>query len=107
MTVSTKDNLAQIVLCSNLGYDPDDEKTLVKPFTTSAWSKIEDNYTNTGQLSGETKKVMSRKAPDIFYFCGEMRILETDTVAITGSREDTNKESEYAKKHAKILLKTE
>jgi predicted Rossmann fold nucleotide-binding protein DprA/Smf involved in DNA uptake len=42
MAVTTKDNLAQIVLCSDLGYDPNDEKTLVRPLTAAAWGKIED-----------------------------------------------------------------
>gem|GEM_PF-5128585 len=41
LTVTTKDNLAQIVLCSDLGYDPNDEKTFVRPFTVAAWNKLE------------------------------------------------------------------
>lgn len=157
---STKDNLAQIVLCTNLGYDPNDEKAKIKPFTTAAFNKLEQKMNSIGvspeifltekldivsrlliltdeeaeqirklllradrlgeeierlaQLQiyittrmqenypSKLKKVMGKNAPVVFYFCGEMRLLETATVAIIGSREATEQESEYAKKHAKI-----
>ena len=45
MTVTTKDNLAQIILCSDLGYDPNEEKTLVRPFSAAAWNKLEAKLT--------------------------------------------------------------
>lgn len=50
MTVTTKDNLAQIVLCSDLGYNPNDEKTFVRPFTVAAWCKLETKLNGLGYM---------------------------------------------------------
>ena len=48
------------------------------------------------------KKAMGKNAPIIFYFCGETRLLDAETVAIIGSREANEQEVEYATKHARI-----
>jgi predicted Rossmann fold nucleotide-binding protein DprA/Smf involved in DNA uptake len=48
------------------------------------------------------KRVMGKNAPAIFYFCGEMRLLDGETVAIIGSRGTNEQEIEYATKHARI-----
>jgi predicted Rossmann fold nucleotide-binding protein DprA/Smf involved in DNA uptake len=42
------DNLARIVFCSDLGYDPADSKTLVRPFTPARWGKLETLLTENG-----------------------------------------------------------
>lgn len=160
MTVTTKDNLAIVILCSNLGYDPNDEKTTVKPFTVAAFNKLIEklNYVcvtpeiflreKLNSLSGmlgltddETERieklmlradklgeeierlaemkiyittrtadnyptkllqVMGKNAPMVLYYCGDMKMIEDETVAIIGSREVAEQESEYAKKHARI-----
>lgn len=160
MTVSTKDNLAQIILCTNLGYDPNDKQTQIKPFTTPAFNKLEKKLFAAGLHPGvflteklsdvaniasltdaeqfqvelllkrvdklgeeigrlakhkiyittrtqenyprKLLRAMGSKAPVVFYFCGEMGLLERETVAIIGSREATEQESDYAKKHARI-----
>lgn len=60
--MTTKDNLTQIILCSDLGYDPKDDKTFVRPFTISAWNKLETKlsalkYTPSVFLSGTLKEL--------------------------------------------------
>jgi len=59
-------------------------------------SRTQDNY------PAKLKNAMGAKAPVIFFFCGEIRLLEAETVAIIGSREVTEGEHEYAAKHARI-----
>lgn len=62
-------------------------------------SRLQDNYPQ------KLKKAMSKQAPIIFFYCGDMRLLETETVAIIGSREATEQETEFAGKHARISAK--
>jgi predicted Rossmann fold nucleotide-binding protein DprA/Smf involved in DNA uptake len=160
VTVSTKDNLAQVVLYTNLGYDPNDEKAKIKPFTTAAYNKIEEKLAQaklrpeifltekldivsrllslteeqterinklllrSDRLGEEIERLaedkiyittrtsenyptklkikMDKNTPVVLYYSGEMRLIEMDTVAVIGSREATEQESEYAKKHAMI-----
>jgi predicted Rossmann fold nucleotide-binding protein DprA/Smf involved in DNA uptake len=139
-----------------LGYDPNDEKTFVRPFTVSAWNKIEaklaaagvtpsalldktardigltaDEDTQIGKLLLRADKlgdeieqlaemkifittrssdnyptkllrVMGKDAPVVLYFCGEMPLIERETIAIIGSRTATDAENDYAAKHARI-----
>jgi len=59
-------------------------------------SRTQNNY------PAKLKKAMGKQAPVIFFFCGEMSLLEAETVAIIGSREVTEQEDEYTKKHARI-----
>ena len=158
--VSTKDNLALVVLCSTLGYQPKDDKTAIKPLTVAAFNKLENRLIKAGfspsiflkeklsdisgllslseaeashikqlllrtdklaeeldrlaekkiYVAGRTqenypaklKKAMGNKSPVIFFYCGEMSLLDAETVAIIGSREATEQEQEYASKHARI-----
>ena len=164
--ITTKDNLALVVLCSTLAYpsksskvDKDDKETL-KPLTLAAYNKLEtrlkkakltpsvfltekisdiserlsltpQEIEHIGKLllrasklgeelerlaemkiyvtsrtqanyPAKLKKSMGKQAPVIFFFCGEMTLLDAETVAIIGSREVTEQEDEYAKKHARI-----
>jgi len=62
-------------------------------------SRTQENY------PAKLKKAMGKNAPAIFFFCGEMDLLNAETVAIIGSREVTEQEEEYAKKHARISAK--
>lgn len=48
------------------------------------------------------KKAMGKHAPIIFFYCGDMKLLGCETVAIIGSREVTDGEHDYASKHARI-----
>jgi len=59
-------------------------------------SRIQGNY------PAKLKKAMGKQSPIIFFFCGEMRLLDAETVAIIGSREVTDEENDYASKHARI-----
>ena len=45
---------------------------------------------------------MGKQAPVTFFYCGEMKLLDAETVAIIGSREVTEQERDYAAKHARI-----
>lgn len=58
--------------------------------------RAQDNY------PAKLKKAMGKNAPVVFFFCGEMRLLDAETVAIIGSREASEQEVEYASKHARI-----
>lgn len=58
--------------------------------------RIQDNY------PVKLKKAMGKNAPIIFFYCGEIRLLEAETVAIIGSREANEQETEFAAKHARI-----
>jgi len=59
-------------------------------------SRAQDNY------PAKLKKAMGKQAPVIFFYCGETRLLDAETVAVIGSREATDQEAEYAAKHARI-----
>jgi predicted Rossmann fold nucleotide-binding protein DprA/Smf involved in DNA uptake len=61
--------------------------------------RTQDNY------PAKLKKAMGKNAPIIFFYCGEMRLLDGETVAIIGSREANEQETEYAAKHARISAK--
>lgn len=58
--------------------------------------RTQDNY------PAKLKKAMGKNSPVIFFYCGEMRLLDAETVAIIGSREANEQGSEYAAKHARI-----
>ena len=58
--------------------------------------RTQDNYPT------KLKRAMGKNAPIIFFYCGEMRLLDGETVAIIGSREADEQETEYAAKHARI-----
>ena len=58
--------------------------------------RTQENY------PAKLKKAMDKQSPIIFFFCGEMRLLDAETVAIIGSREANEQEIEYASKHAGI-----
>ena len=59
-------------------------------------SRIQDNY------PAKLKKAMGKQAPIIFFYCGDTRLLDGETVAIIGSREVTDGERDYTAKHARI-----
>ena len=59
-------------------------------------SRLQDNY------PAKLKKAMGKNAPVIFFYCGDTRILDNETIAIIGSREVKDNENEYATKHARI-----
>jgi len=61
-----------------------------------ATGRTQDNY------PARLKKTMGKNAPVIFFYCGDMRLLDGETVAIIGSREANEQETEYAAKHARI-----
>jgi len=158
--MSTKDNLALVVLCSALDYKAKDEKSAVKPLTVAACNKLEIKLNAVGftpsifltekltdissrlELTAEEtahieklllradklgdeldrlaekkiyvtsrsqenypaklKKAMGKNAPIIFFYCGDVRLLDAETTAIIGSREASEQETEYASKHARI-----
>ena len=58
--------------------------------------RTQENY------PAKLKKAMGKNAPVIFFYCGEMRLLDAETVAVIGSREANEQEIEYASKHARI-----
>ena len=58
--------------------------------------RTQDNYPS------KLKAAMGKNAPIIFFYCGDMRLLDFETVAIIGSREASEQETEYAAKHARI-----
>ncbi|GHV47465.1 hypothetical protein FACS189499_05030 [Clostridia bacterium] len=62
---TTKDNLARIILCSDLGYDPNNEKTFVRPFTVSAWNKIEAKLTSARLTPSALFELLDKTARDI------------------------------------------
>jgi predicted Rossmann fold nucleotide-binding protein DprA/Smf involved in DNA uptake len=59
-------------------------------------SRTQENY------PAKLKAAMGKQSPIIFFYCGDMRLLDCETVAIIGSREVTDQETEYASKHARI-----
>lgn len=59
-------------------------------------SRSQDNY------PAKLKKAMGKNSPVVFFYCGELRLLNAETVAIIGSREANEQEAEYASKHARI-----
>jgi len=59
-------------------------------------SRIQNSY------PAKLKKAMGKQAPIIFFYCGDTRLLEAETVAIIGSREVTDGERDYTTKHARI-----
>jgi len=59
-------------------------------------SRIQANY------PAKLKKAMDKQAPVIFFYCGDTRLLDGETVAIIGSREVTDNEHDYTAKHARI-----
>ena len=60
--------------------------------------RTQENY------PAKLKNAMDKHSPVIFFFCGEMRLLDAETVAIIGSREVSEQEQEYAAKHARISV---
>lgn len=160
MHLGETENIVTILLCSNLGYDPNDKS--VKPFTIPQFNELEEklrkgivplgkiltdganNLSKHIQLTDEekarintlmlradkisaeinrlaeqkiyfvTKKSesypkklkerMGKNAPPIFYYCGDVSILNSKTVAIIGSRVATEQENAYARKHAKLSV---
>lgn len=58
--------------------------------------RIQNNYPT------KLKKAMGKNSPVIFFYCGETRLMDAETVAIIGSREANEQETEYAAKHARI-----
>jgi predicted Rossmann fold nucleotide-binding protein DprA/Smf involved in DNA uptake len=59
-------------------------------------SRTQENY------PAKLKKAMGKNAPIIFFCCGDLSLLSSETVAIIGSRETTDQEADYAGKHARI-----
>lgn len=158
MAVTTKDNLALLVLCSTPGYKGKNET--VKPFTLVAYNKLERRLAAAGRTPGcfltekldclveslslepqettqiealllragelgrelerlaqqqifivgrsqdnypsKLKEAMGQQAPVVFFYAGDLRLLEQETVAIIGSRTANAQEIDYAAKHARI-----
>ncbi len=47
-------------------------------------------------------KVMGKKAPVVLFYCGNLEILNSKSVSIIGSREHSEEEATFARRHAKI-----
>jgi len=59
-------------------------------------SRLQGNYPT------KLKTAMGKSSPVIFFYCGDINLLQGETVAIIGSREVTEEEKDYTAKHARI-----
>jgi len=158
MNSLTKDSLAIILICSNIGLNMKDEEGL-KPYTTSQWNKLAEKIMQSslkrpealfstdeqvwskelylkeneiirlkkllaraGQLGVEIeqlqsqginittraertypkrlKDVLKKNSPPLLYYCGNLSLLDTKSVAVVGSRDIDEAGLNYTKKFA-------